>query len=96
MNQLVVIILGLIAATASAADPQQPNIIVVFSDDHAQHALSCLRLEGQPDAPPRPPRRRRRPVRQLVRHQLDLLAQPGHAADRAVFAQERRAGVQPV
>jgi len=41
MTRLAAIVLGLIAATVSAADPQRPNVLVIFTDDHAQHALSC-------------------------------------------------------
>jgi len=41
MNRLTAILIGLAAATACAAAPQRPNVLVIFTDDHAQHALSC-------------------------------------------------------
>ena len=41
MNRLAAIIIGLASTAALAADPQRPNVLVIFTDDHAQHALSC-------------------------------------------------------
>jgi arylsulfatase A-like enzyme len=41
MNRLAAIFFGLAATTALAAAPQRPNVLVIFTDDHAQHALSC-------------------------------------------------------
>lgn len=41
MNRLASIILALAAATASADAPRRPNVLFIFTDDHAQHAISC-------------------------------------------------------
>jgi arylsulfatase A-like enzyme len=36
---MCLVLLG--AATAAAAEPARPNILFIFTDDHAAHALSC-------------------------------------------------------
>ncbi|MFM8804373.1 MAG: sulfatase [Planctomycetia bacterium] len=44
MRSLSVIVLALVALVARAegvATPKRPNILFIFTDDHAQHAVSC-------------------------------------------------------
>ncbi|MFM7244902.1 MAG: sulfatase [Planctomycetaceae bacterium] len=41
MNRLAAIILGMAASAACADAPKRPNVVFIFTDDHAQHALSC-------------------------------------------------------
>ena len=40
MTRIVAIMLGLLT-TAAVAAPVRPNVLFIFTDDHAQHALSC-------------------------------------------------------
>ncbi|MFM7205890.1 MAG: sulfatase [Planctomycetaceae bacterium] len=40
MLRCIAVLLGLAATTAGAA-PQRPNVLFIFTDDHARHALSC-------------------------------------------------------
>ena len=37
----VCVLPGALCSTASAAEPKQPNILFIFTDDHASHAMSC-------------------------------------------------------
>ncbi|HLQ45246.1 MAG TPA: sulfatase-like hydrolase/transferase, partial [Planctomycetaceae bacterium] len=38
----VVLVCCLFASTANAAEPaRRPNVLFIFSDDHAAHAMSC-------------------------------------------------------
>ena len=41
MTRLLAIVLTLTATAAFADPPRRPNVLVIFTDDHAQHALSC-------------------------------------------------------
>jgi arylsulfatase A-like enzyme len=41
MNRFASIILALAATAAFADAPRRPNVLFIFTDDHAQHALSC-------------------------------------------------------
>jgi arylsulfatase A-like enzyme len=49
VKHLLVLVVGLVAmvgraddgVTAAAQPPKRPNILVIFTDDHAQHAVSC-------------------------------------------------------
>ena len=41
MTRLLAIVFSLAAAAAFANAPKRPNVIFIFTDDHAQHALSC-------------------------------------------------------
>ena len=74
-----------LSQTANQAPPR-PNIVFIFSDDHAYQAISAY---GDPrqadrDAPHRPPGQRGDALRPLPRAQLDLRAQPRHGPDRQV------------
>ena len=40
-NLLALSLLGILLARASAAPANHPNIVFIFSDDHAQHAISA-------------------------------------------------------
>jgi len=41
MSLFLTILLTLTAAAAIADTPKRPNVLFIFTDDHAQHALSC-------------------------------------------------------
>ena len=41
MTRMLAILLSLTAAAAFADTPKRPNVLFIFTDDHAQHALSC-------------------------------------------------------
>ncbi len=76
---------------AGPAEPKRPNIVFIFSDDHAYQAISAYgdprKLIETPEH--RPDRPRRDAVRPLRRAQLDLRAEPGVGPDRQVFAPQR-------
>ena len=79
---------GLIRA---ADPPRRPNIVFIFSDDHAYQAISAY---GDPrkliaDAEHRSPGARRDALRSLPGAQLDLRAEPGHGAHRQVQPRQR-------
>ncbi len=83
--------LGWSAATTRAAEAKRPNLVFIFSDDHAYQAISAY---GDPrkllDTPQhRPHRAGGRAVRSLPDHQFDLRTQPRRGADRQVQPPER-------
>jgi len=41
MTRMLAIVFSLAAAAAFADAPKRPNVLFIFTDDHAQHALSC-------------------------------------------------------
>ena len=68
--------------------PKRPNIVFIFSDDHAYQAISAY---GDPRKLIETPNidrlgQRGHAVRPLPGAQLDLRAQPGHGPDRQVLA----------
>ena len=70
----------------AAAAPAQPNIVFIFSDDHAYQAISAY---GDPRKLIETPNidrmaARRDALRPLPGAQFDLRPQPGHGADRQV------------
>ena len=81
---------------AAAAPAPRPNVVFIMADDHAAHAISRLRLAGQPDPEPRPPRPGGDALRERLRHELDLHAEPRRDPDRRLLPQERRARLQPL
>jgi arylsulfatase A-like enzyme len=38
---LALVLSGLVHQAVRAAEPTRPNVLVIFTDDHAQHAISC-------------------------------------------------------
>ena len=74
-----------------AAEPKRPNIVLIFSDDHAYQAISAY---GDPRKLLDTPNldrlgQRRDAVQPLRRAQLDLRPEPGHGADRQVQPPQR-------
>ena len=69
-----------LGTSADAADPKRPNIVFLFSDDHAYQAISAYndprKLIDTPSID-RIGRETRHAVRSLRRAQLDLRAEPG-------------------
>jgi arylsulfatase A-like enzyme len=41
MFALIVVLLPLALGSNAAAADQRPNILFIFTDDHASHAMSC-------------------------------------------------------
>ena len=93
--RLLLLALGLVAHVAllsiAPVLAKPPNIVFIFSDDHAYQAISAY---GDPrqadrDAQHRPAGPRGDAFRPLPGSQLDLRAEPGHGADRQIFASQR-------
>ena len=92
---LTIAVLLLTPLTAlDGATPPKPNILFIFSDDHAQHAISAY--GSQVNTTPNIDRLAAggRAVHEFVRDQFHLHAQSSHAAHRSILASERRAGFQ--
>ena len=83
-----------LAAPARASD--RPNIVFIMADDHAAHAISAYgsRLNKTPNIDRLA--QEGMVLRNVLRDQLDLHAEPRVDPDRSVLARQRRAGVQPV
>ena len=75
-----------VALTVHAADPKRPNIVFIFSDDHAYQAISAYGESRKLLETPNIDRiaKRRHALRPLPRAQLDLRPEPGDDPDRQV------------
>ena len=64
------------AAPPPGAGASRPNVIFIFSDDHASHAISAYGSRINRDPEHRPTRERGRAVPQHVLRELDLRPEP--------------------
>ena len=87
---------GLTTSGTRARPPREParprpNILFIFSDDHAFQADQRLQRPPQADrdASHRSPGPRRNAIRPMRRAELHLRAQPGVGLDRQVFSPQR-------
>ena len=96
MRTLLITSLLCTAMIAPAATADRPNIVFIMSDDHAAHAIGAYgsRVNQTPNIDRLA--REGMLLRERVRDQLDLHAEPGGDSHRPVLAPQWRAGVQPV
>ena len=76
--------------TSAPPAGRRPNILFLLSDDHAAHAISAYGSVVNTTPAHRRDRRGRRPVRQPLRDELALRAEPGVPADRHLQPRQRR------
>ena len=77
-------------ALPAQVGPSQPNIVFIFSDDHAFQAISAYNDPAPADRNPadRPFGPRGNEVRSVRRPEFDLRAQPGVDLDREILASQ--------